>query len=68
LKRIKAAMGTTFANYKKTIIKHLGSDLQMYEGRTDVKKGKILGHENLGQLTRRRTPMNIQTLRDPGIF
>jgi glutathione-independent formaldehyde dehydrogenase len=25
-----------------------GSDLHMYEGRTDVKKGKILGHENLG--------------------
>src|SRR6202021_2526398 len=25
-----------------------GSDLHMYEGRTDVEKGKILGHENLG--------------------
>ena len=25
-----------------------GSDLHMYEGRTDVAKGKILGHENLG--------------------
>ena len=24
-----------------------GSDLRMYEGRTDVEKGKILGHENL---------------------
>jgi len=22
------------------------SDLHMYEGRTDVEKGKILGHEN----------------------
>ena len=25
-----------------------GSDLHMYEGRTDVEAGKILGHENLG--------------------
>ena len=25
-----------------------GSDLHMYEGRTDVEEGKILGHENLG--------------------
>jgi threonine dehydrogenase-like Zn-dependent dehydrogenase len=25
-----------------------GSDLHMYEGRTNVEKGKILGHENLG--------------------
>jgi glutathione-independent formaldehyde dehydrogenase len=27
-----------------------GSDLHMYEGRTDVEKGKVLGHENLGKL------------------
>ena len=27
-----------------------GSDLHMYDGRTDVKKGKILGHENLGEV------------------
>ena len=27
-----------------------GSDLHMYEGRTDVECGKILGHENLGQV------------------
>ncbi|GKS62787.1 hypothetical protein YTPLAS72_00910 [Nitrospira sp.] len=25
-----------------------GSDLHMYEGRTDVKPGTVLGHENLG--------------------
>jgi glutathione-independent formaldehyde dehydrogenase len=25
-----------------------GSDLHMYEGRTSVEKGKVLGHENLG--------------------
>ena len=25
-----------------------GSDLHMYEGRTDVEQGKVLGHENLG--------------------
>ena len=27
-----------------------GSDLHMYEGRTDVAKGKVLGHENLGRV------------------
>ena len=27
-----------------------GSDLHMYEGRTNVEKGKILGHENLGRV------------------
>jgi glutathione-independent formaldehyde dehydrogenase len=25
-----------------------GSDLHMYEGRTSVEQGKVLGHENLG--------------------
>ena len=33
---------------KLTTTNICGSDLHMYEGRTDVKKGKILGHENLG--------------------
>src|ERR1035437_8075625 len=27
-----------------------GSDLHMYEGRTDMEKGRVLGHENLGQV------------------
>jgi threonine dehydrogenase-like Zn-dependent dehydrogenase len=27
-----------------------GSDLHMYEGRTDMEPGRILGHENLGLL------------------
>jgi glutathione-independent formaldehyde dehydrogenase len=27
-----------------------GSDLHMYEGRTDMEKGRILGHENLGEV------------------
>jgi threonine dehydrogenase-like Zn-dependent dehydrogenase len=27
-----------------------GSDLPMYEGRTDVENGKIRGHENLGEV------------------
>ena len=27
-----------------------GSDLHMYEGRTDLEKGKIIGHENLGEV------------------
>jgi glutathione-independent formaldehyde dehydrogenase len=25
-----------------------GSDLHMYEGRTDVEEGTVLGHENMG--------------------
>jgi threonine dehydrogenase-like Zn-dependent dehydrogenase len=28
-----------------------GSDLHMYEGRTDVEEGKVLGHENMGEVT-----------------
>ncbi len=27
-----------------------GSDLHMYEGRTSVEEGKVLGHENMGQV------------------
>jgi glutathione-independent formaldehyde dehydrogenase len=27
-----------------------GSDLHMYEGRTDMEAGRVLGHENLGQV------------------
>lgn len=27
-----------------------GSDLHMYEGRTNLEQGKIIGHENLGQI------------------
>jgi glutathione-independent formaldehyde dehydrogenase len=27
-----------------------GSDLHMYEGRTDMEIGRALGHENLGQV------------------
>lgn len=27
-----------------------GSDLHMYEGRTDVEEGTVLGHENLGEV------------------
>lgn len=27
-----------------------GSDLHMYEGRTDMEKGRILGHENMGEV------------------
>src|ERR1700682_3348034 len=35
---------------KVTTTNICGSDLHMYEGRTDVEKGKILGHENLGRV------------------
>jgi len=27
-----------------------GSDLHMYEGRTDMEEGRVLGHENLGRV------------------
>ena len=27
-----------------------GSDLHMYEGRTDLEPGMVIGHENLGQV------------------
>ena len=35
---------------KVTTTNICGSDLHMYEGRTDVEKGKILGHENMGEV------------------
>lgn len=33
-----------------------GSDLHMYEGRTSVEKGKVLGHENMGVVAECRPP------------
>jgi threonine dehydrogenase-like Zn-dependent dehydrogenase len=35
---------------KITTTKICGSDLHMYEGRTDMEKGRIFGHENLGEV------------------
>ncbi len=35
---------------KPTVTNIRGSDLHMCEGGTDVEKGKILGHENLGEV------------------
>jgi glutathione-independent formaldehyde dehydrogenase len=40
----------TDALVKITATNICGSDLHMYEGRTSVEKGKVLGHENLGQV------------------
>ncbi|MBV8055207.1 MAG: glutathione-independent formaldehyde dehydrogenase [Deltaproteobacteria bacterium] len=40
----------TDALVKITSTNICGSDLHMYEGRTDVETGKVLGHENLGQV------------------
>jgi glutathione-independent formaldehyde dehydrogenase len=40
----------TDALVKITSTNICGSDLHMYEGRTDMEKGKVLGHENLGQV------------------
>lgn len=41
---------STDALVRVTATNLCGSDLHMYEGRTDVEKGKILGHENLGEI------------------
>lgn len=38
----------TDALVKITTTNICGSDLHMYEGRTDVEPGKVLGHENMG--------------------
>lgn len=35
---------------KVTTTNICGSDLHMYEGRTDMEKGRIFGHENLGEV------------------
>jgi glutathione-independent formaldehyde dehydrogenase len=35
---------------KVTTTNICGSDLHMYEGRTELKPGKIIGHENLGEI------------------
>lgn len=40
----------TDALVKITSTNICGSDLHMYEGRTTVEKGKVLGHENLGEV------------------
>lgn len=40
----------TDALVKITSTNICGSDLHMYEGRTSVEKGKVLGHENLGEV------------------
>lgn len=40
----------TDALVKITTTNICGSDLHMYEGRTSVEQGKVLGHENLGQV------------------
>ncbi|MFC7205619.1 alcohol dehydrogenase catalytic domain-containing protein [Comamonas endophytica] len=39
---------STAAIVKITCTNICGSDLHMYEGRTDFEQGRIFGHENLG--------------------
>ena len=41
---------STDALVKITHTNICGSDLHMYEGRTDMESGRVLGHENLGQV------------------
>ena len=40
----------TDAIVKITATNICGSDLHMYEGRTSLEPGKVLGHENLGEV------------------
>jgi threonine dehydrogenase-like Zn-dependent dehydrogenase len=40
----------TDAIIRLTVTNICGSDLHMYEGRTDVAKGTIFGHENMGEV------------------
>lgn len=40
----------TDALVKIAVTNICGSDLHMYEGRTDMESGRVLGHENLGQV------------------
>ncbi|GHO48285.1 glutathione-independent formaldehyde dehydrogenase [Ktedonospora formicarum] len=40
----------TDALVKVTTTNICGSDLHMYEGRTDFEKGRVFGHENLGEV------------------
>ncbi len=40
----------TDAVVKITATNICGSDLHMYEGRTDLEAGKVIGHENLGEV------------------
>ncbi len=35
---------------KLTTTNICGSDLHMYEGRTEIEQGRVLGHENLGEI------------------
>ena len=41
-----------------------GSDLHMYEGRTNVEKGKVLGHENLGEVVEKGPAVRQINLED----
>lgn len=41
---------STDAIVKITRTNICGSDLHMYEGRTDMEMGRVLGHENLGRV------------------
>jgi transposase-like protein len=46
----RAPEGPTDALVKITSTNICGSDLHIYEGRANVEKGKVLGHENLGRV------------------
>jgi threonine dehydrogenase-like Zn-dependent dehydrogenase len=39
-----------------------GSDLHMYEGRTDMEAGRVLGHENLGEVVEIGTGFKSQRM------
>jgi threonine dehydrogenase-like Zn-dependent dehydrogenase len=45
----------TDALVKITATNICGSDLHMYEGRTDFEEGRVFGHENVGRSSRSAT-------------
>ena len=48
--RTRGSSGPPTRSSQITSTNICGSDLHMYEGRTDIETGRVLGHENLGQV------------------
>lgn len=45
-----------------------GSDLHMYEGRTDMETGRVLGHENMGEVIEVGSRRGPRAGGGPGLF
>ena len=57
----------TDAIVKITATNICGSDLHMYEGRTSVEPGKVIGHENLGEVVEVGPGVGERQGRRPGL-